>query len=341
MKKLTILLILASVAFPFYSFSQNPEKKLASWSSQNPIEKLYVQTDRENYYASETIWLKAYFISEFMPSIRNSTLYVELLNSKHQIVLRKVFSVYGGTSPGQLELPDTLSSGRYQLRAYSRLMLNQPGFTFNKAVTVYGKENKEADSKIPDKQLLVFFPEGGNFITGVLNRVAFKNTDKNGLPLPVEGVIKNSKDEIIISFKSIHNGMGTFEIIPVKNETYYVTVKNSADKYSLPEQTENGIVFNVTDAPGRKSFKILSGGNEDTFKPAYMIGQIQNHVIFKQLLQSDKKEITGFIKTENFYSGILHLTIFNKDDIPLAERITFIDNKEYILEAELKADTFS
>ncbi len=341
MKKLTILLILASAAFPFYSVSQNPEKKLTSWSSQNRIEKLYLQTDREIYHAGETVWLKGYFMSEFIPSVSSSTLFVELLNNQHLIILKKIFPVYGGTSLGQLELPDTLSSGIYQLRAYSHRILNQPGFTFNKPVIVYGKENKEMEKKIVGKHQLVFFPEGGNFITGLLNRVAFKYTDKNGMPLPVGGVIKNSKDEIISSFQSIHDGMGTFEIIPVKNETYYVTLENSADKYLIPEQTENGIVFNVTTLPGRKNFKILTGVNEEIFKPSYMIGQIQNHVIFKQLLQSDKKEITGFIKTGNFYSGILHLTIFNKDDIPLAERITFIDNKEYILEAELKADTLN
>ena len=340
MTKYTLLLILASFVFSFYSFSQSPEKKLNAWSSQNPIEKLYVQTDRENYYSGETVWLKAYFMSEFIPSVASSTLFVELLNNEHQIILRNVFPVYGGTSPGQMELPDTLFSGRYQLRAYSRLMLNQPGYVFNKTIMVYGKENKEVDHKIAGNPLLTFFPEGGNFISGLLNRVAFKCTDKNGMPLQVDGVIKNSKDEIISSFKSLHDGMGTFEIMPSKDETYYVTLKNSTGKYSLPDQAENGIVFNVTSEPGRKIFKILSGGNDDHFKPAYMIGQIQNHVIFKQSLQSDKKENTGFIKTTDFYSGILHLTIFNKDDIPLAERITFIDNKEYVLEAELKADTF-
>jgi hypothetical protein len=342
MKKIIILLILISVAFPFCSFTQNLDSKLNTWSSQNPIEKLYLHTDRQNYYAGETIWFKGYFMSEFIPSLTSSTLFVELLNNQHLLILRKIFPVFSGTSPGQLELPDTLSSGLYYIRAYSAVMLNQPGFTFNKVVTIYGKENKEAgDSKMTGKRFLTFFPEGGNFVTGLLNRVAFKYTDKNGMPLPVEATIKNSKNEIITSFKSIHDGMGTFEIVPVKNESYYVTVKDFADKYLLPEQTENGIAFNVTDLPGRKSFKILIGGNNDIFKPAYMIGQIQNHVIFKQLLQSDKKEITGFIKTQDFYSGILHLTIFNKDDIPLAERITFIDNKEYVLDAELKLDTFN
>ncbi|HYK57761.1 MAG TPA: hypothetical protein VEV15_14935, partial [Flavisolibacter sp.] len=112
---------------------------------------------------------------------------------------------------------------------------------------------------------------------------------------------------------------------------------HSDQKYFLPSQTDDGIVFTITDAPGVKRFKIQQGGQNDLFKPAYIIGQVQNTIIFKQPLQGDKKEITGSIKTSDFYSGILHLTIFNKDNMPLAERITFVDNKEYVLPATLKA----
>ena len=342
MKKLTQLLLLILIAFPFCASAQHIEAKLTAWSTQNPTEKLYVHTDRESYYAGETIWLKGYFMSEFVPSVKSSSLYVELLNGRNDIVLKKVFPVYAGTAPGQLDLPDSLSSGAYQLRGYSLLMLNQPGFTFNKTVSIYGKENKEVrNSKMTAHKQLTFFPEGGNFITGVLNVVAFKSTDKNGNPLPVEGVIKNGKDEVISSFKSTHDGMGTFAMVPLENESYQVTIKGAVEKYSLPKQTREGVVFTVTSLPGRKEFKIVSAGNNDNFKPAYLIGQIQNHVIIKQSLVSDKKEITGSINTADFYSGILHLTVFNKDDMPLAERITFIDNKEYILDATLKSDTIN
>ena len=342
MTKLTQLLLLILFACPFGATAQHPDSKLTAWSTKDPIEKLYLHTDRDSYYAGETIWLKGYFMSEFLPSVKSSSIYVELLNNRNDIVLKKVFPVYAGTAPGQLDLPDTLSSGLYQLRAYSLVMLNQPGFTFNKPLRIYGKENKEVrNTKISGHKELTFFPEGGNFITGVLNVVAFKSTDKNGNPLPVEGVIKNSKEEVIASFKSVHDGMGTFAIVPLENESYQVTIKGSVEKYSLPKQTHEGIVFTVTSLPGRKEFKILSPGKNDIFKPAYLVGQIQNHVIFKQSLLSDKKEITGSIKTGDFYSGILHLTIFNKDDVPLAERITFIDNKEYILHASLQSDTLN
>lgn len=327
-------------ALPLSSLAQQLETRMTAWSDQNPIEKLYLHIDRDHYYAGETIWCKGYFMSGFLPSVRSTVLYIELLNSRSEIVQRSVFPVYGGMAPAQLTLPDSLSTGWYQIRAYTPLMLNQPGFTYNRSIAVYGKERKRIsrEDQQADSQLL-FFPEGGNFIAGLLNTVAFKSIDKAGMPLPVEGAVRNSKGALICPLKSLHDGMGSFSMVPLKGETYYVTVNQSNQKYFLPPQADEGIVFNIRDAPGIKRFKIVTGGDNDLFKPAYMIGQVQNRIIFRQPLQGDRKEISGTIKTSDFYSGILQLTLFNKDDIPLAERITFVDNKEYLLTSIINADT--
>lgn len=327
-------------AFPLLLAAQQAQDKMTAWAQQNPVQKVYLHMDREQYYAGETIWCKGYFMSAFLPSASNSVLYVELLNSRSQTVLRNAFPVYGGMAPAQLTLPDSLQAGLYQVRAYAPLMLNQPGFTFNRRITVYGKTKKATGgSNLQSSSRLLFFPEGGNFVAGVLNVVAFKCTGTTGMPRPVEGAVSNSKGEVVCRFKSIHDGMGSFSFVPVPGETYAATVKGWEQKQPLPPPADAGVVFNVTDAPGAKRFKILHSGRNDVFKPAYMIGQVQNNIIFKQPLQGDKEEITGSIPTARFYSGILQLTLFNKDDMPLAARITFVDNKEYVLPAAIKADT--
>ena len=66
-----------------------------------------------------------------------------------------------------------------------------------------------------------------------------------------------------------------------------------------------------------------------------MIGQMQHHVVFKKIFKEDKDEMTGIIPTNKLSSGILHITVFNKDGLPLAERLTFVDNKEYIQQGDI------
>jgi hypothetical protein len=70
-----------------------------------------------------------------------------------------------------------------------------------------------------------------------------------------------------------------------------------------------------------------------------MIGQMQHHVVFKKTFKEDKDEITGIIPADKLSSGVLHLTVFNKDGLPLAERLTFVDNKEYIQQGDILLDT--
>lgn len=338
--KINIALLLLTMGLTAtIAFSQDLENNVITWSKQNPIEKLYLHTDREAYYAGQTIWLKGYFMSDYVPSGNSSTVYIELLNDQSAIVLRNVFPVYMGNTIGQMDLPENIPSGVYQLRAYSPLMLNQPGFVFSKLLHIYGNVPKSTKKTTLSKNRLEFFSEGGNFITNELNIVAFKATDKDGMPLDVTGEVRNEKHELLTSFKSLHDGMGTFAIIPLPEGSYYATINGSPEKYPLPQQTTNGIVFSVKNSSKGKVFKIVQGGNDPTFRPAYMIGQMENEILFKQPFSGNKKEINGLMPTQDVFSGILQLTVFNKDGMPLAERLTFIDNKEYILPAELKLDT--
>jgi hypothetical protein len=68
-------------------------------------------------------------------------------------------------------------------------------------------------------------------------------------------------------------------------------------------------------------------------------GQMQHHIVFQVDFKVIKEEIQGVINTEQLHSGILHITFFNKDDQPLAERLCFVNNKEYIQKGELITDT--
>lgn len=342
MKKFLISLLLSVVACPIL-FSQPIEKKIADWAQTNPVEKVYLHLDRENYLAGQSIWFKAYFMSGLIPSGYSSTLYVELLNDQAAVVLRGIFPVRFGSAFGQLDLPDDFTTGTYLLRAYSPVMLNQPGFNFYKRIAIFGKDvsknNKDKNSE-KSRPAIRFFPEGGNLVTGILNTVAFKATDKDGMPLNIEGEIRDEKGALVTDFKSLHDGMGYFAIAPQTGK-YTATIKGIGEQFPLPEQVAEGVILSVRNSPRGKQFKIVRNSDNSTFKPAYIIGQMENEVLFKQPLNGDKKEISGLIPTEGLYSGIMQLTLFNKDDMPLAERITFINNKEYILNGTFKNDTLN
>src|SRR5690606_34420221 len=99
--------------------AQDIFRLFSQWSSANPVEKLYLHTDRSSYHAGQTIWLKGYFLNDLSPDSKSTSVYVELLDGQSNIRLRHVFPAYMGICLGQVALPEDISSGTYQLRAYS------------------------------------------------------------------------------------------------------------------------------------------------------------------------------------------------------------------------------
>lgn len=333
--------ILSAVAFFFLHYqgnAQTPWQLLENWARQYPVEKVHLHTDRESYIAGETAWFKAYLSSEYLPDTISTTLYVELVNEAAVTIGRKVLPVLLGAASGQLELPDTLVSGMYTVRAYTQTMKTVfPEFVFNKGVFIYGKKEKHPAVSAASAVRLEFFPEGGSLLTGVSNNIAFKAVSENGYPASAKGVIKNSKGAELTSFSDFHDGMGMFELNPVKGETYYA--ETASGKFMLPEVQVKGIALNIIPHPQGFMYELQQKKEDPSFTAAYLVGQMQHRIVLKQDLKQDTESLQGTVNTEKLHSGILQITFFNKNGMPLAERLWFVNNHEYLQPAELLPDT--
>ena len=90
-------------------------------------EKVYVHTDNQCYFVGDTLWYKAYVVraDNLRPTDMSRILYVELLSPDGLLVERQqVIVAPDNHSCGQFVLRDSLYSGYYELRAYTRWMLN-------------------------------------------------------------------------------------------------------------------------------------------------------------------------------------------------------------------------
>lgn len=342
--KTKLLLFFVAASFSVSGFCQQPEELLRQWYQKAPVEKAWLHCDRDNYVAGETAWFKAYLSSDFQPDTLSSVLYVELLNTNDVTIVRNVFPILLGTAYGQVDLPDTLLTGNYLLRAYTPGMLNNgTDFIFKKRLHIYGKKPLKKEVPASGQLLLDFFPEGGNLITGWSNAIAFKATDGNGLPVDVSGSIIDSKGTTITSFSSYHDGIGLLELSPVKGETYFAKTESPAGQktVALPVSQEQGLSLSLIPHPQGSFFEIKQRVSDPGLKAAYMIGQMQHHVVFRQELNKGKEEWQGVLNTEKLNSGIMQVTVFSTAGIPLAERLIFVNNKEYVREATVTADTLS
>ena len=90
-------------------------------------EKVYLHTDNTCYFVGDTLWYKAYVVraDDLHPTDLSRILYVELLSPDGMLVERQSIIVSPtGHTCGQFVLEDSLYSGYYELRAYTRWNLN-------------------------------------------------------------------------------------------------------------------------------------------------------------------------------------------------------------------------
>ena len=103
------------------------EAQLRSAAETRVQEKVFVHTDNRCYFLGDTLWYKAYVVraDNLMPTDMSRMLYVELLSPDGLVVERQTVVVSNkGYGCGQFVLTDSLFSGYYELRAYTRWMLN-------------------------------------------------------------------------------------------------------------------------------------------------------------------------------------------------------------------------
>jgi hypothetical protein len=320
--------------------AQPPIEFLKQQVEKNPIQKAYLHLDRENYVAGEIVHFKAYLTSDFLPDTTNTNLYVELFNSE-KLISKYAYPVFLSSAVGSITLLDSLPTGYYSIRAYTGGMLAQnEAFLFTRNIYVYGAQ-KLSPKKIEDSIKIEFFPEGGNLVTGLSASVAFKATNTNGMPVNIVGKLYNDKLEKLANISCLHDGMGLVEVEPIAGQQYFITLANDKEekKFYLPNSIEKGIAISVIPNEEGFYYEIKQKLIDNDFTAAYMIGQMQHHIVFKKEFKNLEETHSGTIKPKGLPSGIMQITIFNKADMPLAERLVFINNNEYKIETAVLTDT--
>lgn len=140
---LTLLCCLGSLALPaqnLNTWTERVERNAKSF----PQEKVFLHLDNTCYFVGDTIWFKAYVTrtDTQKPTDLSKILYVELLTPDGFLVERQQIPLENDTTGyGNLVLTDSLYGGFYELRAYTRWMLNFGRIEAEKIPQQFGYQN--------------------------------------------------------------------------------------------------------------------------------------------------------------------------------------------------------
>jgi hypothetical protein len=329
-----IILSISISIFYFCVQAQPYDSLLKKLNAEFPQEKLYLQFDRAIYSPGETIWIKAYLFSGSNVSLISKTFYAELIDESGKVIERKTAPIFMSGAAVAFDLPASLFGSLVYIRAYTQWMLNfDSSFLYMRAIPVLSAKKSKVEKPVTSETFILnFFPEGGDLIQDIESRIAFKATNGNGIPIRVTGDILDKSGKKIIAFSSVHDGMGYFRLTPRAGEQYTARWRDEQAKIhetTLPSAMKTGVVIELNNMGDHIDF-ILKRSNETTasLSTVHLVANLNQEEIYRgKVNMSQLKIVQSSIPLENVPAGIVQVTLFTNDGIPIAERIVFV-NKE-------------
>lgn len=354
---LTLFLILSPMSI---SAQATAESKLQSFVSNVeqfaksfPQEKVYLHLDNTGYFMGERIWFKAYVMREDMQRKTNLSrvLYVDLLDPSGNVVKEIKLRIENGEADGYIDLDKLLVSGFYEIRAYTRYMLNWGSARmFSRVLPILNKPAKEGDysdrkmdtfgalTRLPDyreeasegskKMNVVFYPEGGHLVAGLENHVAFAVTDENGRHFETKGYLE-SGDAQVCEVSTLREGRGVFTCKPTGEKmTLHLQNKDGRERtFRLPDSELEGCAVHVDALGSDEAIISLKASPSYSQQRLGLVFMNRGKVMrFDELTIGSGKDFG--VRKSVLGNGVSQLSLIDKQGNVLATRMVFV-NQDY------------
>lgn len=322
-------------------------------------EMIYLHLDNTSYYSGDSIFFACYLVTsgKLLPSNLSQTVYVELLNPSGKVINRCVLKSENGRCHGSLPANETpFYSGYYEIRAYTRYMLNfGPTAIYSRVIPIYAPPQKEGDwsertilkqnsktlkmlrpkpQKV-DKIELRFYPEGGHLVSGLPARVAFELTDAARRPLSdVAGrIIDRTTDNIVATFRSGHMGRVYVDFTPAARR-YYAEVMVDGKRYrcDLPAVEPDGIALRVNSQQEPDSVEVTVSRTPACPTEAVGVSMTCRGELYGRSIVDLTEQLSTTFKLPvgQMPSGVAQLTLFNAEGQSIADRLFFHNRHEFV-----------
>jgi len=182
-----------------------------------------------------------------------------------------------------------------------------------------------------------FFPEGGNMLSDVHAKIAFKAVNSNGMGIDIKGSVTDDSNNEVAQFASQHLGMGEFVFQPQPGKSYKANVSFSdgtQNTYDLPKVLDEGIYLSVNNTnPDSLTIKLASNqAFLDKFKNTlfYIIAQSGGTVYYAAQTNLQNLLYTSILAKSKFPTGILQFSLLTSEGDPLSERLVFIQHNDLL-----------
>ena len=296
-----------------------------------PQDHPYMLFSKGIYETGEDMWFKAWLFDRSLLTLsnRSRTLFLRIYDPADSLVWNEKYPISGGRAEGHVFIGEKWKTGEYRVEGYtqSSFYADSTEAIFPQKIWVVDRIDKQKpqDTRAGqqrDNIRLGLYPEGGYLVQGIKNYVAFKTTDNQGMPAPLNGWLCENGARIL-DLESYHDGMGLFSFVPQEGIRYTVRLTNGQE-FPLPTSLRSGmvmhlehtdrknVVFSVRQSKGSMPRRITLFVQMRGV-PCYQAGGVLRDSLIITLPTS---EFIG--------QGIAEATLYDEQQRPVAERLFYV-----------------
>ena len=172
---------------------------------------------------------------------------------------------------------------------------------------------------------LAMFAEGGDLVEGVPGRVYFLAKNALGKPADVEGKVIDDRGQVVGELRSIHDGMGRFDLQPATDRSYHVEITRPAgiaQKFEVPAAKSGGCALRSVAEDSPDVIRVAA-----TCTTARTV--VVEAVLHETRLAAGAVDVAAGQPTllelpvDPARQGAVRVTLFSSKQEPLAERLVY------------------
>lgn len=268
------------------------------------------------------------------PASLSEVLYVELIGPNCDLLDTKKVRVVENKAFGSIQVPPTLYSGNYEIRAYTAWMKNfDPAQFFSKEVQV--GESNDAVGQVN------FFPEYGRLVAGQNNQLTIQALNESGQPIATYIRVFDDRDRLVSEMST--NEYGIAQIMnfnPDDDRAYYALDVSSKLRWNLPSIAPNvSLGLGIIQTKDGVSVRLVNESSDDRT----VIIAIESYGLimhFANYYLAGKSPVLVVIENEQLRSGLNSISILDEEMNVLGEKTLFLemDNEPTFYESNDQID---
>jgi hypothetical protein len=322
---------------------------------EDPVYATHLSIDKPLYRPGEIIFFRSVTLDSFQkkPPEKPFALLYTLTDPNGKLVYQVGGPTRtGGIGGGEFALPDNSAEGEYTLQvaaAEGRFAPETRTLMVYRTQLADGLKAEKATATV--KPEVEFFPEGGNLVADVPNRVYFRVRTSLNQPATLAGQIMDSKGGKVGAARTEPDAvrparnvaLGTFTFTPQKGETYKLKVASPPGMtvpLPLPAVEKKGLALSVPTGVTHEGEPIRAVLHTTGRERALIVGASWRDRLVAQeaVIVKPGKAAEVSLSPGAGVDGMLRLTVYEQDGKqlrPLAERLVYrVPAQRLVLSAE-------